>query len=559
MVSVAPSSPQTRESRGGLRWVLLLLILTVSVAAWMSAPRLYFDQAWQLIALRDYIAGASSGPNWIYSAIPTDLTQDSSRWILNWPPGYSFLILGLHALTDDLAAAHTLLAWLCVVVGCIGWYRLFASIPGLPPGWQAAGLAIVTLAPPGVYSVVELHPEVFIFATTPWQLWLALRLLDPVITCSKRLMLASALGLVVGFAYWLKYSAALTGIPILAATALMLWRARLPKWGIVVPLLALTAALPVCVLSFYNLANVDGINPTASASYQQAFHPPTALQWLNLASGPFQALAGSEAILSRLLFLIKGPPIALPDFWKHAMLTSLLALLASLPLLYLIVAYAKRSFLLLVAVTANGFVILALIWIWGNSTIASDEARHFTGVSLLWGPVLLVVLHQAWISRRWLGILGMLAVSPALLGSLQHLWGITRASTMLPAAAEGGFRLEPALDLSLLREQVRDPAGTLPEKRVWICFEPRVLFALNGRRICESYKKTAVNYAAQTRTSVVILVPKQPPMNPEVYQRNLDNLYVDLSQPDFTNGDYAGFIRWVGPNGCEPPEGTEAN
>lgn len=550
MENQATSCSRSWVFRRIMALVLAVSLLGVSVAGWRSSHRLYFDQAWQLMAVRDYVDGVTPGPNWIRSAVPSELTKDSWHWSLNWPPGYSFLVLGIHSITQDFATAHRLLAWLCAVVGIIGWYRVFGELPFLPVAWQAAGLLVITLS--GAYSVVEFHPEAFVYATTPWQLWLALRLVSTHQSSSLPHAGAFALGGLTGLAYVMKYSAALSGIPLLATTALVLWRNHRPARGTTILLLAVGAAIPVLALNFYNLSHGGAINPTTSAAYHHGFRFPTAIEWINLASGPYLALAGSEGILGRLANLALGPAHSVPELTRHAIYTGSLGLLSVLVLAYLVRRCANRSFLLAVALAVNGFAILALIWIWGTNKVASSEARHFTGMALCWFPVLLIALHRAWSSHRRLALLAILALGPALIGTAQQAWGLIRASTMLPPAALGGFRLDPALDMNRLHAQVQSRTGISPDQVIWLCFEPRTLWTLGGRHISESYAHDQqVVYAASNRVTVVVLVPKAPPMSPDVYHTNLNSLQVDFAHPDFSNDDYLGFIRWVGPNGCE--------
>jgi hypothetical protein len=460
-------------------------------------------------------------------------------------------VLGLDRIAGDPALAHRALALACVLGGILGWLQVLRRDGTLPPHWQAAGLAAVVLGFPGGYSVVELHPEAFIFATTPWQILLALAALDTGISDRRRRRLLAALGLITGVAYVCKYSAALAGLPFLAITAWELarrgWRSSIRD----VLGMAFAAALPVLALSLVNSAHSGAISPIAYDPNRIPSRWPTLYESLMLLNGPYQALAGSQIIIARAVDRLWSPVTAIGEFDRRALAESIAALLPLAMAFWLVVSSAPRNFLWRAAIGSNLFAAAALALLWTHRSNASCEARHFTGVSLLWFPVLPAALYSAWRRRglaAWAGIAGL--APPALAVGLAA-YAMVRADVALPPADPGGFRLEPRVDVPLLRRQVAARTGVDSSEIVWLCFEPRVLFALGGRHVDESYTPETVEYRADRPVFVVTLVPVPGQMSPDTYHRNLDRLRIDLSKPDFQNAGYAVFIRSVGPGGVD--------
>ena len=75
------------------------------------------DPAWQLNALRQYLAGQSANFNTLVQADPVDLSRNRGEWISHWPPLMSLMILVVMRTGAPFLLAVRVLAIIGLAVG----------------------------------------------------------------------------------------------------------------------------------------------------------------------------------------------------------------------------------------------------------------------------------------------------------------------------------------------------------------------------------------------------------------------------------------------------------
>ena len=125
-----------------------------------------------------------------------------------------------------MGAAIRVLAAFCLVVGSLGfgyWLEAFRL-----PRWLAVTLAIgIPLIHYANVSLFQYAAEALVFAICPWLLLGGLRLRARwTDRQNPNLMFLVGFGLLLGLAYWLKYSAVFISAGVLVHLGLTAWRRR---------------------------------------------------------------------------------------------------------------------------------------------------------------------------------------------------------------------------------------------------------------------------------------------------------------------------------------------
>ncbi len=543
----APGVPSWRSRAP--RLALACALAAVIVMAVFGQTRLYFDYAWQLMSVRDYARGDSPSPFLIRFADSADLAQDRLDWTIGYPLSYNALGGALTRLGVTPAAAHRTIAAGAVIAGILGLYLLLRDAVRVSPLARAVALLTLSLSFNGLHMVCFMMPEVFLFATVPWQLWALHQALQPEATPRRRLAMLLLLGAMTGLSYTFRYLAPLSGLPLLACAAGWLaWR-RPARWLAGVVGLAVAAALPVAIMSGANYLHTGAINSTSSSlPWGMTPHWPSLNQWLLAITGPVQALFGSAFVYGRAAAQL-GSFADLTPFDAQQRWGLLLAIIPTLLGALLIARFARRSPTLLFALAGVAGTSGGLLWLYSRSEIPQTDPRYFAAPALLIFPALLEATLAAWRqSRRW-RVAVAIFVFPLALSLVYAGYACLRNLRAPEFGGRGGIMTEGGVNPATLRAAVAAHPSAGSREIVWMCFQPGVLHALDGRHAFESYQRAPVEYRASRPVTLVVLRDRHGGMHPSIYAANFHHLDILSRPPDFAHGAYDVYVRPIGPQG----------
>ncbi|MEG4804783.1 hypothetical protein QUB63_29365 [Microcoleus sp. ARI1-B5] len=208
-------------------YLIFLFIVTVFFATASVFPyRIEYDPVPQLKGINQWLSGVSNLINSVVAVNPKDISQDIQTWIVWHAPGVTFAFLPLIALGLPLGIAVRTTAYFLFVSGGLGWIKVIDTLTSDPK------LKIILAVLLSIYYIeigsllVCTAGDVIPWAVMPWVLLYAMYLcsiLDSGNKFNSRLLIHSALlGLLLGGVYWLKYSAFLVSLGILAYLAVFL-------------------------------------------------------------------------------------------------------------------------------------------------------------------------------------------------------------------------------------------------------------------------------------------------------------------------------------------------
>ncbi len=382
--------------------VILLAALAVVLAFSPRIPQGVFgDQAVQLHAVQQYLAGVSPSFNHVVQPDPADLTRDRRTWLTSHPPGTQLVVYPFVALGIPLATSVRIAAVLALVVGALGWLRWFERF-NLPfPVLCAAAGALPCLheASNGLFVFSQ---DTLNYAVAPWLLLMTLAL----VTRSAPAVAWFATGIALGATYIVKYSLLFVGLGALTFLALESVRRR-RDIGRVAPA-TVGCALPIIVMSALNVRFGVAANTVAG---QWGFYPRHVVSSLvGLVANPALAAADTEGLILRLSH-------------NNALLASYIGIVGGLALWWLLArapreAPASRLALVVFIVTLT---LMAVVWV--SSEAADFEARHVAPASLAVLPVAYLGgvdrWHRGALRRALIAIVGVgFVVLPVVYGLL---------------------------------------------------------------------------------------------------------------------------------------------
>ncbi len=212
------------------RYRLPLLAFFSSLAIVLIVSRtpqsIFSDPGWQLKAMQQHLAGESPTINTLVEPDPRDLSHDVREWISWWPIGTNLLVYPMLRLGLSIAASVRLLAALALILGSVGfgfWLRLFRL-----PQWLLMGLAVgIPWIRYANLSLFQYAAEGLVFAVCPWLLlgafWVRSAWMEKT---NIRVLHLLAFGALLGFAYWMKYSAVFISVAVIVHLALLAWKLR---------------------------------------------------------------------------------------------------------------------------------------------------------------------------------------------------------------------------------------------------------------------------------------------------------------------------------------------
>ena len=383
------------------RRLLSLALLSCGIVLAFAVPTpitVYNDPTMQLKALQQYRAGVSPNFNTVVTASPSELSRNRQSWISTWPPGMGLLLLPLLRTGLTIASALRVLAAAAFIVGSLGWawwISLF-DLPRWLQGILALGWPCLRYANNPLF---QYYTESLTYALAPWLLvggvWLAAQMKKDL--TATRAAGALSLGIGLGAAYWLKYSAVFVSAGLLMFLGYCCFRDRrcavsfkasvLLVLAAVVPFVALVAGLNL--LNRHMGASANYVTETARLN----------LSWQNTVDTlGFLPLAMADAD-SALQYLFFKPSQLVPfdPVWLR---------IAALPAAGLILWIVLRRRTDDPAVGASRCVALAamaaIFAVWTLSGAgASHEARHIAAAAMALVPALLAEARLVWRKPWW--------------------------------------------------------------------------------------------------------------------------------------------------------------
>lgn len=287
-------------------YLIFLFIVTVFFSIASVFPyRIEYDPIPQIKGISQWLSGESSLINSVVTVNPKDISQDIQTWIVWHAPGVTFAFLPLIALGLPLGIAVRTTAYFLFISGGLGWIKVIDTLTSD----QKIKIIIAVLL--SIYYIeigsllVCTAGDVIPWAVMPWVLLYAMYLcsiLDSGNKFDSRFLVhAALLGLLLGGVYWLKYSAFLVSLGILAYLAVFLWffskQYTLKNRFILLTVCTIFTLLPVIGLSaiHHSLSGVNSAVDQFQAAISVASPSTRGIRFLlSLIAAPGLGLFNSE-------------------------------------------------------------------------------------------------------------------------------------------------------------------------------------------------------------------------------------------------------------------------
>jgi hypothetical protein len=511
-VVVAPPRGRVGASRDT---VILVVSACVVLIATAGVPQgVMGDQAEQLRAMQQFVAGISPSLNQLVSPDAADLSRDHAYWIVWWPPGVQMLAYPFRAIGLSVAQCARAIAALSLLFGSWGWLR-WMRLFELPPRLRMVAAAALPLLHMANATLFFFSSDVLNFAITPWLLLavhgLAVETVAGHRTPAYRWLVT---GFALGMSYVVKYSlllSALGALAFLVFVATPYWR----RDGGRVALALAGCALPVIVLSALNARFAGTLNSLAQDSHLN----PRWQHVVALIANPALAAADANGLF-RYLFMHPGHAVTDND-----LAPAYAGFAGGLVILWLIIHAVRAPELwraITVRLTITVFVVtLALMGtVWTLSPYAADyDARHVAPASIALLPLLFLSGRDLWRRRGWRTrvVLGLAAticvVVPTMYGAVAVAGKIGR----VPA----GYRTGPSgfnnpllaeRDLAAVEDRILGGYGASTD--VWWIADAVTAFDIPGRALAPANadftpieRLRAVRYRSSKRLRLTALMP----------------------------------------------------
>lgn len=208
-------------------YLIFLFIVTVFFAIASIFPyRIEYDPVPQITGIYQWLSGVSSLINSVVTVNPQDISQDKQTWIVWHAPAVTFAFLPLIALGLPLGIAVRTTAYFLFISGGLGWIKVIDTLTSNQNIKIIIGLLLSIYYIEIGSLLVFIAGDVIPWAVMPWVLLYAMYLcsiLDSGNKFDRRLLIhAALLGMLCGGVYWLKYSAFLVCIGLIAYLAVFL-------------------------------------------------------------------------------------------------------------------------------------------------------------------------------------------------------------------------------------------------------------------------------------------------------------------------------------------------
>jgi hypothetical protein len=428
---------------------------------------IYGDQAVQMRAARQYVAGQSPSLNTVVEPDPADLTRDHGVWLTSRPPGpqlavYPWLRLGL-----SVGAAVRVVAMLALIVGAIGWLAWFAMFE-MPPVMRYAAAVALPVVHEASNSFFVFSQDILNFAVAPWILLLA----RAMAARDRRSATWFGAGLVFGATYIVKYSLVFVG---LGALVFLVVDAVRRRRGAGVVWCAIGFVVPIVVMSVLNARYGGAVNSVAA----QAGVFPRWTSFVAMIATPALAVADAEGLLNVLMGQPMHPLTPVPLG---------IGFVGGLIYLWLIIRGARGTVAVRLAVTVFVVSVVMVGAVWTFSAFAADyAARHVMPASLAVFPVAYLGAAELWqrggVKRVIvaIGAIGFVIV-PLLYGAA----ALVGKARLLPRSYALGvsrvydpYLASSVVDLATVERRLVDTYGATTD--VWYSYDSITALDLPGR------------------------------------------------------------------------------
>jgi hypothetical protein len=462
-----------------LPFLALLSSLVVVLAVWRTPQSLFSDPSWQLKGLQQHLAGQSPTINTLVQPDPHDVSQDHLEWISWWPIGTNVLVYPLLRLGLSIGTAVRVLAALALILGSLGfgyWVRIFRL-----PQWLAIALAIgIPWIRYANLSLFQYAAEGLVFGICPWLLVGAFRLRSRWMDQrNENFLWLLGYGVLLGFAYWLKYSAVLISLGALTHLAITAWRQPRRRSFVELTVVGGLFCLVVGVLNVLNHAMGAAMNAVTE-------HPSFLLDWrlpFNLIGLMAMAMADADGLARYLLF---HPGRSVLPF--NYLTLCYLGLPGGLLLLWLLVRRHSSPALLL---SRDVLLTLAALFVAVMTVFSARamEARYIAAIGIALIPAALESAFRLApklrrVNRALLLAGGIVYLAiPMAYGAFSVVGKIART----PAYHTGPSGLyNPLFATTDARTPLAElAAGFNPDSDVWYLTEPLTAMDLPGRAIMQ--------------------------------------------------------------------------
>jgi hypothetical protein len=444
------------------------LVIALSL---LSPLFVYSDQARQLNALHQYLAGLSPSINDVVQADPRDLTRQMTTWIVMWPPSTQLAVLPLAVMGIPLGIATRIVAALALLAGAIGWTRWWSAFR-IPRSWIVAAAILLPWDRYASNGLFQYSAEVLAFGCTPWVL-AGVDRLHRDLDADRHVpwVRAVLLGLAGGALYLVKYSAmfitagAIVSLVVLSRDRPS--RLRVAAWFVA------AAAIPVLLLSSLDQAWA-GTPSTLAATFNPGFHPGAILY---LVGNLGNIAADLDALLHYVLLNPSHP-------YASEIGVALLGVPGGLTLAWLLMRATARVERVAALVLATAAA--ALFAVWSSSGAASFEARHLAGATFAALPAALAIARRQWTqlaapARGWLlTAAAVYLLVPWTYGPISAVAKARRGHGFVTGATHVYDRLAAVHDLPAAIAAFQRACEAAPRPVVWYVPESLTSLELHG-------------------------------------------------------------------------------
>jgi hypothetical protein len=217
-------------------YICLFLITLIFVSRTIYPYAISSDASYSLKSVQQWVSGATSSINTLSVVDPNDLSKNASAWIAWWAPGMSFAFTPLAAIGLPLGNASLLTAYLLFLSGSIGWLRVADKLEVVYPVKIITALTLPLLALGDATRYVAyalMVGEIVPYAITSWLILYSLSFTSFVQKSQSKFLdilgKLSFLSILLGFVYWLKYSAFATAAGILVYLVILFLTYKVDK------------------------------------------------------------------------------------------------------------------------------------------------------------------------------------------------------------------------------------------------------------------------------------------------------------------------------------------
>lgn len=436
----------------------------------------YSDPAFQMIGAIQYLSGESSQANALVQPGPADISRDYEEAMIEYAPGAPLAFVPLLRSGRTPAASGRAIVALALIAGSIGWATWFAGFD-LPAPFVVAFALVVPWMRFASNALFWFTPEVLIFACTPWVLVAAVAAER---NTRAPLTAATALGLLAGALYVVKFSAVFVTVGVCVWFAWRMWRADGPWMRRLarVAALGVGAAIPIAALTLFNSRHGRAANLMFD-SFTVRWH------WIYIVHAIGSCALTLADLDSLLTYLLMHP---VHGVTQNVLWVSLCGLPGGILLIVLASRARYGGARADLARSLFASTIAAALMVWTLSATVSIEARHLFSGGFAMLPLALAEGRAWWRSggataRRLLATAAIVfVVAPLSYGVVSVFAKVNRYPSDYRPAPSGTYNpllaQHDAASVVAALNRMYDPAAD-----VWYLPEPLSALDISGRSI----------------------------------------------------------------------------